>query len=177
MPHHNVLPIGHSNYSANFSKNEKSSQDGDASSLSGESRAAVLENHNELQRQVGNRQIQLIAMGASIGTALFVSISQALERAGPAGLLIAFIIQSTMLGLVNNCMAEMCVYMPVSGGFVRMAGNWVDDAFGFMAGWNFFIYQVITIPFEITAVTVVISYWRDDVPPAAVCATSIGIYA
>jgi amino acid transporter len=37
-----------------------------------------------------------------------------------------------MLGLVNNCLAEMTVYQPVSGGFIRLAGEWVDDAFGFM---------------------------------------------
>lgn len=41
-----------------------------------------------------------------------------------------------MLGLVNNCVAEMTVLMPVSGGFIRLAGQWVDEAFGFMAGWN-----------------------------------------
>lgn len=30
--------------------------------------------------------------------------------------------------------------MPVSGGFVRMGSKWVDEAFGFMLGWNFFLY-------------------------------------
>jgi amino acid transporter len=34
-------------------------------------------------------------------------------------------------------MAEMATYMPISGGFVRMAGHWVDDAFGFAIGWLF----------------------------------------
>ena len=62
-----------------------------------------------------------------------------------------------MLGLVNNCVAEMTVFMPVSGGFIRMAGKWVDDAFGFMAGWNFFLYEALLIPFEITALNLVVS--------------------
>ena len=39
-----------------------------------------------------------------------------------------------MLAFVNNCIAEMTVYQPVSGGFVRLAGEYVDEAFGFMAG-------------------------------------------
>ena len=34
----------------------------------------VSENADQLQRRLGNRQIQLIAIGGSIGTALFVSI-------------------------------------------------------------------------------------------------------
>lgn len=34
----------------------------------------------------------------------------------------------------------MTVFMPVSGGFVRMGSKWVDESFGFMLGWNFFLY-------------------------------------
>lgn len=30
--------------------------------------------------------------------------------------------------------------MPVSGGFIRLGNKWVDEAFGFMLGWNFFLY-------------------------------------
>jgi len=92
-------------------------------------------------------------------------------------LLIAYFLYSCMLGLVNNCVAEMTVFMPVSGGFVRMAGKWVDEAFGFMAGWNFFFYEALLIPFEITALNLVLSYWRDDIPTAAVCAGCIVLYA
>ena len=134
-------------------------------------------NRDGLQRRLGNRQIQLVAIGASIGTALFISTGHALEKAGPGSLLIAFILQCTDLSMVNNCIAEMGTYMPVSGGFIRMAGKWVDDAFGFMAGWNFFIYQVVTIPFEITALDIVLSYWSSDIPTAAICAGCIACYA
>jgi yeast amino acid transporter len=94
------------------------------------------DNADHLQRRLGNRQIQLIAIGGSIGTAVFVSINSGLARGGPGSLLLAYTIYSCFLGLINNCMAEMTVLHPVSGGFIRMAGHWVDDAFGFMAGWN-----------------------------------------
>jgi yeast amino acid transporter len=94
------------------------------------------DNADHLQRRLGNRQIQLIAIGGSIGTAVFVSINSGLAHGGPGALLLAYAIYSCFLGLINNCMAEMTVLHPVSGGFIRMAGHWVDDAFGFMAGWN-----------------------------------------
>lgn len=74
-------------------------------------------------------------------------------------------------------MAEMAILHPVSGGFIRMAGQWVDDAFGFMAGWNFFFFEALLIPFEITALNSVLTYWRDDIPVAAVCAACIILYA
>ena len=40
----------------------------------------AVENADQLHRQLNNRQIQLIAIGGSIGTALFVSIGMILQR-------------------------------------------------------------------------------------------------
>ena len=134
------------------------------------------DNSDDLQRHLGNRQIQLIAIGGSIGTALFVSIGGALNKAGPLGMLLAYTLYSCVMGLVNNSMAEMATYMPVSGGFVRMAGKWVDEALGFAAGWNFFFYEALLIPFEITALNLVLSFWRDDIPVWAVCIAVIILY-
>lgn len=137
----------------------------------------VADNADHLQRRLGNRQIQLIAIGGSIGTALFVSIGGGLRAGGPGNLFLAYTIYSIMLGFVNNCMAEMAILQPVSGGFIRMAGHWVDDAFGFMAGWNFFIYEALLIPFEITALNLVLTFWSDNIPVAAICAACIVCYA
>lgn len=72
-------------------------------------------NTDALQRHLGNRQIQMIAIGGSIGTALFVSIGNGLINGGPGSLFIAYTLYSCLLGLVNNCMAEMAVFMPISG--------------------------------------------------------------
>lgn len=101
-----------------------------------------VDNADQLQRHLGNRQVQLIAIGGSIGTATFVSIANGLVKGGPGSLLLAYTIYTCMLGLVNNSMAEMASYMPVSGGFIRMAGHWVDESLGFWVGWNFFLYEV-----------------------------------
>lgn len=97
----------------------------------------VSENADSLHRNLANRQIQLIAIGGSIGTALFVSIGSGLYHGGPGSLLIAFAMESFILAMVNNCIAEMSTAYPVSGGFIRLAGKWVDEALGFMVGWNF----------------------------------------
>ena len=118
-----------------------------------------------------------MAIGGSIGTALFVSIGSGLHHGGPGSLFIAYTIYACMLGLVNNCLSEMTILMPVSGGFVRLAGEWVDDAFGFMAGWNFFLYEALLIPFEITALTTVLGFWSDNIPPWSVPIAAIILYA
>lgn len=133
-------------------------------------------NTDHLQRNLGNRQVQLIAIGGSIGTASFVSIGTGLYKGGPGSLLIAYTFYSCMLALVNNCIAEMAVFMPITSAFIRMAGHWVDEAFGFMAGWNFFIYEAVLIPFEISALNLVLTFWRDDIPVAAVVAACVVSY-
>lgn len=139
--------------------------------------STIVDNSDQLKRHLGNRQIQLIAIGGSIGTAVFVTIaSGGLAKAGPGSLFIAYTIYSCMMGLVNNSMAEMAVFMPISGAFIRMAGRWVDEAFGFWAGWNFFLYEVLLIPFEITALNLVLTFWRDDIPVEAVIAACIVLY-
>ncbi|KAH6989320.1 amino acid permease/ SLC12A domain-containing protein [Ilyonectria sp. MPI-CAGE-AT-0026] len=139
------------------------------------------DNADGLHRLLNNRQIQLIAVGGSIGTALFVSIGGGLAKGGPGSLFIAYTMYSLVLALVNNSIAEMSTFMPVSGGFIRLAGHWVDEALGFTAGWNFFFYEAILIPFEITALNLVLSFWNSDItnpgPTAGVCAGVIVCYA
>ncbi|CAI6337840.1 unnamed protein product [Periconia digitata] len=131
---------------------------------------------SELHRRLSNRQVQWIAIGGSIGTALFISIAWGLVEGGPGSLFIAFTLYSCFLALANNCMAEMCVFMPVVGGWVRMGSKWVDEAYGFMCGWNFFLYEAILIPFEISALNLILTYWRDDIPVWAVVIPCIVLY-
>src|SRR6478736_5071604 len=61
-------------------------------------------------------------------------------------------------------------YLPISSPFIRFAGRYVDEAFGFAAGWNFFVFEAAMVPFEITACNVIIHYWSDAVPAGAVVA-------
>lgn len=153
----------------------------DAGNSGEEGSIQVGENMGTLHRRLNNRQIQLIAAGGSIGTALFISIGGGLAKGGPASLFLAYTLYSCVLACVNNSIAEMNTFMPVSGGFIRLAGYWVDDALGFVAGWNFFFYEAFLIPFEITALSLVMSFWNTSVtdpgPTAGICAAVILCYA
>jgi yeast amino acid transporter len=73
-------------------------------------------------------------------------------------------------------MAEMVTYLPISSPFIRFAGRYVDEALGFAAGWNFFIFEAALVPFEITACNVIIHYWSDAVPAGGIIAIIIVLY-
>lgn len=106
-----------------------------------------------------------------------MSISTGLAAGGPGSLFLAYTFYACVMGLVNNCMAEMASFQPVTGAFIRMAGKWVDESFGLPGRVELLlIYEAILIPLELTALNLVLSFWRDDIPVAAVIAVAIVLY-
>ncbi|KAF9258326.1 general amino acid permease AGP2 [Marasmius fiardii PR-910] len=131
-----------------------------------------IEHHNkpedETHRTLSSRHIQLIGIGGSIGTAIFVQIGASLTHGGPGSLFIAFTFWSTVVLAINNCLAEMVTWMPISSPFIRYADHFVDSALGFIAAVNFFINMAINVPFEITAFNLTLHFWTDKIPIEAV---------
>lgn len=73
-------------------------------------------------------------------------------------------------------MAEMVSYLPISSPFIRFAGRYVDEAFGFAAGWNFFVFEAALVPFEVTACNLIIHFWSDIVPAGGIIAIVLVLY-
>ncbi|KAK6814018.1 hypothetical protein RU639_010491 [Aspergillus parasiticus] len=130
----------------------------------------------KLHRKLRGREVQLFAVGGAIGTSLFVQMGAALPKGGPAGLFIGFIAYGTIALAVNECFAEMVCYMPIPSPFTRLAGHWVDDALSFAMGWNYFLAMALNIPYEIVAINVLLTYWTDKVPAAAVVVIVMTIF-
>ncbi|CAK5277619.1 unnamed protein product [Mycena citricolor] len=115
-----------------------------------------------------SRHVQLIGIGGTVGTALFVQIGSALTQGGPASLFLAFAIWSTFILAINNCLSEMVTWIPISSPFVRFADNFVDPALGFTSGINFFVFEAALVPFEVVAFNLVLQFWTDKIPVTAV---------
>ncbi|TIA55802.1 amino acid permease [Aureobasidium pullulans] len=49
----------------------------------------------------------------------------------------------TVADLVTPGTAEMVTYLPISSPFIRFASRYMDEAMGFAAGWNFFVFEAI----------------------------------
>lgn len=138
-------------------------------------RFGVSKDHT-VKRHLNSRTVQMIAMGGSIGTGLFVTIGGGLTKAGPAGLFIAFLFWTTVILFLTCSIGEMVCYLPTASPFVEMAGKAVDEAFEATAGWNFFLMEACYIPFEITACNSMVHYWRDDYSPGIAFAVQIALY-
>ncbi|KAH3666055.1 hypothetical protein OGAPHI_004244 [Ogataea philodendri] len=127
-------------------------------------------------RKLRRRHIDLISVGGSIGTALFVTIGWALATAGPGNLLVAFILHAFLMYVVTITIGELVCYLPVDSPFITHAGRFVDPALEVAFGYNFYLMMALYVPFELTSVNNMIHYWTEDYSPAATLVPMIAVY-
>ena len=113
-----------------------------------------------LARRLKGRHLQMIAIGGSIGTGLFVGSGSSLAGGGPASLLIAYGIIGVMLYCTVHALGEMAVLFPVAGSFSAYSTRFLDPAWGFAMGWNYALQWLVVLPLEIVSATLTIEYWN-----------------
>ena len=110
-----------------------------------------------------DRHIQLIALGGSIGTGLFLGISQTIKLAGPS-VILGYAIAGLIAFLMMRQLGEMIVHEPVSGSFSHFAYKYWGKFAGFMSGWNYWVLNILVCMAELSAVGLYIHYWWPDIP-------------
>lgn len=62
--------------------------------------------------------------------------------------------------LTMQALAEMAVLYPVNGAFFSYAVRFIDPSWGFATGWDYAIQWLTILPFELTAASITISFWK-----------------
>ncbi|MDQ0148273.1 amino acid permease [Eubacterium multiforme] len=119
---------------------------------------------NELKRGLKARHLNMIALGGSIGTGIFLAMGDSIHEAGIGGSIVAYGVIGIMVYFLITSLGEMATYMPVSGSFGVYATKFVDPALGFALGWNYWYNWAITIATEMVAGSLVMKYWFPNVP-------------
>ncbi|THG98768.1 hypothetical protein EW026_g3487 [Hermanssonia centrifuga] len=117
---------------------------------------------DQVQRKLKQRHVQMIAVAGTIGTGLFLGSGHALQGAGPLGALIAYALVGTVAYASLCSLGEMTSHAPISGTFPHFAARWVDPSLGFALGWNYWYTNAISIPVEISAACILISFWDSN---------------
>ncbi len=129
----------------------------------------------QLRRVLKPRHLNMIAIGGSIGTGLFVASGATVATAGPGGALLSYALIGLMVYFLMTSLGEMAAYMPVSGSFCTYGSRFVEDGFGFALGWNYWYNWAVTIAAELVAAQLVMSFWFPEVPGIYWSAIFLGI--
>lgn len=120
--------------------------------------------NTKLKRSLKSRHMNMIALGGSIGTGLFVAGGEVVSTAGPGGALVAYGFIGIMVYFLMTSLGEMATYLPVPGSIGTYASRYVDPAFGFALGWNYWFNWAITLAAELVAGALIMKYWFPDIP-------------
>lgn len=123
---------------------------------------------DKLARKLTARQVQMIAIGGTIGTGLFLGTGKSLATGGPASMLICYIIVGILVFLTMLSLGEMAAFIPIAGSFCTFAGRFVDDSFGFALTWNYWFNDAVSTAADLVAVQIVLGYWDIAIPVWAV---------
>lgn len=123
---------------------------------------------DRLRRSLSARQVQMIAIGGTIGTGLFLGSGKSLAVGGPAYLLIAYSIVGAIVFLTMLALGEMAAFIPVAGSFCTFASRFVDDAFGFALTWNYWFNDAVSVASDLVALQIILQYWTDNFPGWAI---------
>lgn len=118
----------------------------------------------KLKRQMTTRHLNMIAIGGSIGTGLFVASGASIATAGPGGALLAYALIGFMVYLLMQSLGEMATYLPVAGSFEEYSSRFVSPSFGFSIGWMYWFNWAITVAAELVAATIIMKFWFPEMP-------------
>lgn len=117
-----------------------------------------------VKRGLKNRHLSMMALAGIIGPGLLVGAGGALSSGGPASLIIGFGVVGVIAYSVMQSLGELTTMFPSGGGFLQLADRFVDRAFGFTVGWNYFIVWAAVLANEYNVITSVLVFWSDKVP-------------
>ncbi|KAI1332000.1 amino acid permease [Xylariaceae sp. FL0255] len=140
----------------------------DAAALDADLKTELTSRHTgTLERGLKSRHVQFMALSGAIGTGLFVGSGQVISLAGPLSAFLAYLITAVNVYCVVHSLGEMAAYLPLPGAVPIYATRYVDEALGFALGWNYWWQIAIGVPIEVTAAVVVVDYWPNNIPSAA----------
>jgi GABA permease len=128
---------------------------------------------SELSRSLKPRHIAMISIGGIIGAGLFVSSSAAIAAAGPA-IVLSYLITGTLVLLVMRMLGEMAVALPNVRSFTDFPRAGLGPWAGFVAGWLYWYFWVITGPVEAIAGANILHSWF---PQFSLLGLGIGLMA
>jgi len=113
---------------------------------------------HELSRSLRPRHVTMISIGGIIGAGLFVGSSAAIAATGPA-IVLSYLLTGVLILLVMRMLGEMAVALPNVRAFTEFARTGLGPWAGFVAGWLYWYFWIITVAVEAIAGANILHSW------------------
>lgn len=118
---------------------------------------------SNLKRELTARQVQMIALGGTIGVGLFLGSSSTIAWTGPS-VILAYMLAGVFIFLIMRALGEMVYTHPHTGSYAKFANDYIHPAAGFMtASSNIFNWVIVGMS-EVIAVGAYMRFWWPDLP-------------
>ncbi|EEB08663.1 tryptophan permease [Schizosaccharomyces japonicus yFS275] len=114
-----------------------------------------------LQRKLKSRHIQMIAIGSTIGFGFWLGTGNSLQKGGSCAVLLNYIIVGSIVLTTIFSLGELAANYPVPGGYLSLAGQFVDQSWCFAMHWSFILGTLVSTPVEIVTSCMCIVYWSN----------------
>lgn len=118
---------------------------------------------SNLSQRLKSRHVNMIAIGGSLGTGIFLASGYSIYVGGPGSALLAYFLMAIIVYFLMASLGEMSAYQPTAGTFCDYSTIYVGKSFGFAMGYNYWLNWAITIAAEIAAAALIASYWFPEV--------------
>jgi len=127
-----------------------------------------------LQRKLSNRHIQLLAIGGTIGTGLFMGSGKSISLAGPS-IIFAFMIIGFILFFVMRAMGELLMSNFDYKSFIDFSADLLGPWAGYFTGWTYWCCWIITGIAEVIAIASYSQFWFPHLPQWVPLLTCVGV--
>lgn len=133
--------------------------------------------HNELQKSLSNRHLQLIAIGGAIGTGLFMGSGKTISLAGPSILFIYMLI-GLMVFFVMRALGELLLSNLEYKSFIDFTTDLIGPWAGYFIGWTYWLCWISISIADLSAIINYLQFFNHGLPfspaeSALICASSI----
>ena len=119
--------------------------------------------NDDLQRNLQNRHLQLIAIGGAIGTGLFMGSGKTIHLAGPS-VLLTYILIGFFMFFIMRAMGELLLSNLEYKSFTDFTHDILGSGAGFFVGWTYWFCWVVIGIADIVGITGYMQFWWPDVP-------------
>lgn len=110
-----------------------------------------------------NRHVQMIALGGTIGTGLFLGAGQSIHLTGPS-ILLAYLIAGVACFLLMRALGELLLSDLSAHSYIDFIKKYLGERWSFIAGWTYWVCWLSIAMADLTAAGLYMKFWFPQLP-------------